>query len=335
MGVMNAAFFAGGGTVQLRRIPCPEPGPGEVLLQVRTSALCGSELHAYRAETSSSRIPGHEMVGEVVEVNEAAHVRVGQRVAVQVLSGCGLCIHCLSGAPEHCSEARVHTGGHAEYVALPATCCLPLPDDLPWEEGVLLGGDTIGTPYHALSRLRVSASDTAAVFGCGPVGLGAVALLCFFGARVLAVEPVSYRRSLACQLGADEAIDPVNVDAVARIEELTDGQGVSIAMDCSGVPITTQLALDSAAIHGRVALIGEKPVATIRPSDQFIRKELTVIGSWYFTTPDYFRVLDLRKRGLDVAGLITHRFALADADRAFATFASGESGKVVIVQGDP
>jgi len=331
---MKAAFFTGQSKVEIREIQRPEPRPGEVLLRLRASALCGSELHAYRGQGSGDHIPGHEMAGEVVAINEVRGLRIGDRVAVQIMSGCGRCLYCLSGDLEHCTERVLHTGGYAEYAALPAECCLPLPDEISWEEGVLLGGDTIGTPYHALRRLGVNAADTAAVFGCGPVGLGAVRLLHFLGARTFAVEPIAYRRQLACQVGAEVVINPREESAVARIAELTGGCGASVALDCSGVPDTTGMALDSAAIYGKVGFIGEKQEALIRPSPQFIRKELTVIGSWYFTGADYFHILDLYNRGLEVTSLITHRFPLEEIGQAFAVFASGQSGKVVIIQED-
>ena len=328
---MKAAFYAGHDRIELRDVPTPTPGPDEVLLRMRGSVICGSELHDYHGEHAGGGIAGHEGVGQVVSAPTTSSLAEGQLVAVQVLSGCGNCEHCLAGDPEHCSNSRFHGGTHAEYMAVPTMCCRPVPDDIPVEIAVLLGGDAIGTPYHALSRLGVNAADTAAVFGCGPIGLGCIAVLRFFGVRILAVEPVAYRRELAVQLGAEIALDPGAEDAVARIRELTGGRGASVALDCSPEAETVTLALESAAIHGRVALIGEKPVATIRPSPQFIRKELTVYGSWYFTGPDYFRILDLYRRGLDLTGLITHRFLLEEADRAFAVFASKQSGKVLLV----
>lgn len=189
-------------------MPRPVPGPGEVLLRVRTSALCGSELHSYRGQRSGSYIPGHEMTGEVVELDSVQGLAIGERMAVQVMSGCGRCVHCQAGDPKHCEVSHLHTGGHAEYVALPAACCLPLPEDVGWTEGLLLGGDTIGTPYHALERLGVTAADLVAVLGCGPVGLGAVTLLRFFGARIIAVDPIGYRRQLAKRLGATKRLIP-------------------------------------------------------------------------------------------------------------------------------
>ena len=159
-------------------------------------------------------------------------------------------------------------------------------------------------------------------------------MLHFLGAQTFAVEPVAYRRQLARELGAHVVIDPTEGDAVERIQELTHGRGADVALDCSGVRITTGMTLDSASVQGRVAFIGEKPEALIRPSSQFIRKELTVIGSWYFTGADYFRILSLYRRGLSVSSLISHRFSLPEAGQAFATFSSGQSGKVLILQED-
>jgi len=329
---MKAAFYAGNSRIELRDVPTPTPGPGDVLIRMRASVICGSELHDYHAAQGGNGIAGHEGVGNVVTAPATCDLAQGQLVAVQVLSGCGNCEQCLAGDPEHCTKTRFHGGTHAEFMAVPAMCCRPVPSDIPPDIAVLLGGDAIGTPYHALSRLGISAADTAAVFGCGPIGLGCIAVLRFFGARILAVEPVAYRRDLARKLGAEIALDPAAEDAVARLRELTGGRGASVALDCSPEAETVTMALESAAIHARVALIGEKPAASIRPSPQFIRKELTVYGSWYFTGPDYFRILNLYRRGLDLSGLITHRFPLAEADRAFATFASRQSGKVLLVQ---
>ena len=329
---MKSAFYAGHGRMELRDVPDPVPGADDVLLRMRASAVCGSELHDYRSDHAGRGPAGHEGVGEVLSAPAGSGLTVGQLAAVQVLSGCGHCVHCLSGDPEHCATARFHGGTHAEYMVIPAMCCRPVPADIPPDLAVLLGGDTIGTPYHALSRLGVNATDTAAVFGCGPIGLGVIAVLRFLGARIIAVEPAAYRRELARHLGAESVLDPTDEDAVVRVRELTGGQGASVTLDCSPEAETVALALDSVAIHGRVGLIGEKPSAAIRPSSQFIRKEILVLGSWYFTGPDYFRIIDLYRRGLDPAPLATHRFPLDQVDQAFALFAARQAGKVLLLQ---
>ena len=342
---MKAAYLAGEGRVEVRQVARPEPGPGEVLVRVRACGLCGSDLYGYhgrqapwnpegKVDPRRSKVVGHEIVGEVAAVNGPMEVGVGERIAVRIFSGCGRCFYCVSGVPQQCNESLVHLGGHAEYLVLPTDCCGPLPDEASWEEGVLLAGDNIGAPYSAVKKLAINSADTAAIFGCGPMGLGAVVVLQFFGARIFAIEPIEYRRALACRLGAEAAIDPAAEDPVARIRELTDGRGVDVALDCSGAPVTLGMALESAARQGRVALIGEKLEATIRPSLQIIHKELTVLGCLYYARDGYFQVLDLHRRGLNVSGMITHRFPLADVDQAYATFASGQTGKVLTVQSE-
>ena len=331
---MRAAILAGSATVQVKDLPDPKPAEGEALVRVAVSAICGSELHAYRSPEGAPGSPaGHEMVGEVVAVNRTQRVRVGDRVAVQVMAGCGRCGHCAQGDYEHCRDLRYAMGGHADLVPVPEMCCLPLPDDVSWETGVLLGGDTIGTTYRALRRLNVSAFDTVGVFGCGPIGLGMLAVLRFLGVRAIAADLSAYRRDLASKLGAWRALDPGSVDIGDAVRALTDGSGVDVALDCSPSPATLTAALDAVRVFGRVGLVGEKGSSTIHPSDHFIRKEITALGSWYFTAHDYFQILELHRRGLQVDDVVTHRFPFEEADRAFATFASGQSGKVLLIHG--
>jgi threonine dehydrogenase-like Zn-dependent dehydrogenase len=271
------------------------------------------------------------MVGEVVAVNQTRHVKKGDRVALQIMKGCGRCYYCLRGDYEHCDDMGYLMGGHAELIAAPEMCCLPLPDDVNWERAVLLGGDTIGTTYRTLHRLGVSAFDTVAVLGCGPIGLGMLALLRFLGARAIAADVSAYRRELAGKLGAWRTVDPEAGDAAEAILRLTDGVGADVALDCSPAQGTLTAALNCVRKFGRMGFVGEKGDSTIHPSDQFIRKEITAFGSWYYNPSDYFEIMQLYRRGLVVDDLITHRFPLAQADDAFATFASGESGKVLIV----
>ena len=330
---MLAVVFAGNSKAEVRELPDPEPKPGEALVRVAASAICGSELHSYHSSRGSNGEPvGHEMVGEVVAVNDTRQVKVGDRVAIQIMIGCGRCYYCLQGDYEHCKDMGYLMGGHAELVAAPEICCLPLPDDVNWERGVLLGGDTIGTTYRTIRRLDVTALDTVAVLGCGPIGLGMLAVLRSIGARAIAVDVSPYRRELSQKLGAWRVIDPKAKEPAAAITELTDGAGPDVALDCSPTQATLTAALDCVRKFGRVGFVGEKGEATIRPSDHFIRKEITAVGSWYYNPSDYYEILALYRRGLEVDDLITHRFSLAEAGDAFATFASGESGKVLIVR---
>jgi len=330
---MLGVVFAGNGKVEVREFPDPEPKVGEALVRLTVSAICGSELHSYHSPNGSKghRV-GHEMVGEVIGANQTRHVKAGDRVALQIMTGCGRCYYCLRGDYEHCPEMGYLIGGHAELIAAPEMCCLPLPDDVSWERGVLLGGDTIGTTYRTLKRLGVTGFDTVAVLGCGPIGLGMVSLLRFIGARAIAVDVSPYRRGLAKKLGADSVVDAASQDAVKEVLGLTNGVGPDVALDCSPSPATLTAALDCVRKFGKVGLVGEKGDSVIHPSNHFIRKEITAVGSWYYNPSDYCEILDLYRRGLQVDDLVTHRFPLDRADEAFATFASGESGKVLIVR---
>lgn len=332
-GTMQAVKFLGDSRVEVRQVPIPEPGPGEALVRIAISAICGSELPAFGgAGPGSDRInnPGHEMGGLIVRGNGLCKLQAGQRVGVQIFYGCGRCIYCLKGDPEHCTEGtQAVLNAHSDYVVAPESCLIPLPDDLGWEPGVLLCGDPIGTPYHALKRMGgVHAGQTVAVFGFGPIGQGFMTLLRHYGVRTIVSELSAYRRELAARLGASLVLDPSKEDVVARVREETGG-GADVSLDCSHHQETFTAALDAARVHGRVGWVGEKRSATLSPSDQAIRKELQITASWYFTAADFFEEYELYRRGLSVDGLITHRFDLADAPEAYRLFADGETGKVV------
>ena len=295
------------------------------------------ELHAYSSNEERKGISGHEVAGQVVEVGEGvSEIRAEDRVALYAVASCGKCEFCRRGEWASCKETREFIsgqhiqGGHAEYLAVPERICFPLPDDLSFEQGALLG-DGVGTPYHAIKRLAINGTHTVALFGLGPVGLGALLILKMLNCKIIAVEISEYRQELAKSLGADVVIDPSQQDPVDAIKECTEGEGADVAVDCAGKEITENQALDCVKKAGKVAFVGENRSATIKPSAQLIRKELTVIGSWYYNAGEYEELIALIRRGLSPEKMITHRFSLEEAQKAFSTFASGESGKVVLV----
>ena len=210
---MRTVIFAGNSRIDVKDLPIPEPGPGEVLIKVDASAICGSEMKTFRSAEGHPTNTGHEFVGTVVANPEGVGPHVGARIAANIITGCGECEYCRAGDRRFCDQQGYLRTGHAEYVAMPAVCCMPLPDELPFDEGVLLGGDTLGVANHALAKTGLHPGDTVAVVGCGPVGLGFVSLLCFKGVRTIAVEMSPYRRDLAARAGAAEVIDPASTDA--------------------------------------------------------------------------------------------------------------------------
>lgn len=331
---MKYVQFLGDSQIEVREKPSPRPGTGEALVQITLSAICGSEIHSlidgvdlvvYHGANNT----GHEMVGMAVEVPPGSPIQQGQRVGVNIMQGCGKCVYCLNGDPVHCPRLRVHHNAHSDYVVVPVSCLVPLPEDLDWDASVLMCGDTLGTPYHALKRMGgVHSAQRAAIFGCGPIGIGCLVWMKYFGLYTIVSEISPYRRELARRLGADLVLDPAAEDVVAHIRDATNG-GPEICLDCAGVQETTSHALDATGIYGRVGFIGEKKLAAIKLSPHILRKELTIFGSWYFTNAEFYEQVEFYRRGLPIAGLITHRYTLDQAPEAYRCFRAGETGKAV------
>jgi len=336
---MKAARFLGKKRIELRERDIPKLKDGEVLLKVKASGLCGSELGPFRSSNPSdmpggerlvSDIPGHEMAGEVVNRGSAKNVKVGDRVGVHIFVGCGHCEYCKQGRQVFCDELKIWNGSHAEFIAVPADYCLPLPDEVSYDVGVLLSGDAVGVAYHISKRLRISALDNIAVIGAGPIGLGVILVLKFLDARVLAVDLIDYRLNLAKELGADYVVNPRRGNAEERIRDLTQGKGPDMAIECVGKDSTTNFGLNIVKKGGILVLVGETPQAMIKPSEQIIHRELTIMGSLYYYINEYNEILNLYHRGLPAEKLITHRFGLEDIEKAFHLFEQGQTGKVII-----
>ena len=341
---MRAVLLPGNKDVKVTEAPVPQPGTGEALVQMKASAICRSDMSLYYGtpivggDTAGTGqiIPGHEPCGQVVAIGpDVANVGVGDRVAVYLAIGCGHCRYCLSGYRMLCPGWKCVgfdvNGGDAEYIVVPAINCLCLPDEMSYEAGAL-STDLVGTLYHAQKRLGVSGADTVVVFGLGPMGATGVMVAKARGARVIAVDVLDARLELARGLGADETVNSTADDPVAAIARLTDGLGADVAIDCSGNPAAQNAALDGVGRFGRVAFIGESRETTIKPSDQMIRKLLTVIGAWYFPLFEYDEIARfIVRHTLPLERLVTHRFAIEQAPDAFRMFDQRETEKAVFV----
>jgi threonine dehydrogenase-like Zn-dependent dehydrogenase len=349
---MRGVVFLGERELELREFPDPTPGPGEVVLAMKASGMCGSDLHPYRAARGGAAarslglgggggpvIAGHEPCGVVVARGPGvleSDAPTGARVMNHHYKGCGRCRHCRGGWAQLCARGIVvygmtGHGGHAPYMAVPVTTLVPLPDALSFEEGAAISCGT-GTAYQALRRLDVSGRDTVAVFGQGPVGLSATMLGVAMGARVLAVDVGPERRALGRELGADAALDPGAGDVVAGLRELTDGEGVDAALDCTGQPAARLAAVRATRTWGRVGLVGEGNQVTFDVSPDLLRRQLTLHASWTFSTliqEECARFVV--KRRVPLERLLTHRFRLEQAAEAYRLFDTQTTGKGVFV----
>jgi propanol-preferring alcohol dehydrogenase len=322
----------GDSKVAVQERPKPTPQRGEVLIQTAVSALCGSEMNSYRTIGYDAGNVGHEAAGIVAELGEGVtSLRIGQRVGVSTIAGCGSCQYCRDGQYTWCDDHKFYDNMHAEYFVAAALSCHVLPDDVAWDVGVLITGDGMGVPYHTSRKIAADDIHDVAVFGLGPVGLGHVLMQKHSGRRVIGIDRSSTRLQLARDFGAAATIAvEENSDVASEIRVLTQGLGADVCIEAAGVLATVRYCFDSVRKGGTVVFNGEQGALELSPSADFIRRDITAVGSWFYHFHEYTAMLDLFRHGLPVASLVTHRFPLAQAAAAYRAM-EGESGKVLLV----
>lgn len=335
---MKAVVFTGARTLALQTFDDPTPGPDEVVLEIKASGLCGTDLHTYRSDKGSPFIAGHEPCGEVVARGSAVDPRIvpdGARMMVHHYDGCRQCSNCLGGWTQLCDEGsviygRTGHGAHARYMKVPARTLVPLPDALSFTEGAAVSCGT-GTAFGAIRRMKMEGGATLAVIGQGPVGLSATMLANAMGARVIAVDIDADRLQRARTFGATETVDASAAGMVEQIKDLTDGHGADYVMECSGNGRAAVDALRSTRTWGTISYVGMGAEATFAMNDDIIKRQVTMLGSWTFSTIGQKECAAFcAARGLPVEDLFTHRFTLDQADAAYKLFDTQTTGKAVI-----
>ena len=337
---MRGVVFTGDRQAQVCDFADPVPGPGEVVVQMKASGLCGSDLHFYRQEAEkragSLTISGHEPSGVIAALGAGVtNVKVGDRVSVYHWLGCGRCKLCRAGKPMLCAERRAHSlslhGSNADLMLTDESNCLPLPDELSFAVGAMLAC-TAGTAYSSMNKLHPSGEDTVAVFGLGPVGLCGMLVAKGMGGHVIGVEPVSERRELALDLGADEVIDPGQVqDVCAVVRDLTQGEGADLSFETSGSAAGQNGAVDCLRVGGKAVFVGFGGSGKTIDPTQIIERELTLMGSYVNPIYMYWDVIRfIVAKELPLDKMVTHRFAIEEAPEAFRLFDQGKTGKVIL-----
>jgi threonine dehydrogenase-like Zn-dependent dehydrogenase len=222
-------------------------------------------------------------------------------------------------------------GGHAPFLKVPARTLVPLPDELSFEAGAAISCGT-GTAYGALRRINLSGRDTIAIFGQGPVGLSATQLAKAMGARVFALDVHPERLALAKEFGADVTLNPGSDEPVAALKELTHGEGVSLALDCTGAPQARLAAVRATRTWGTACFVGEGDTVTLDVSNDLLRRQITIVASWTFSTVIQAECARfIAERGIAVDRLFTHKFKLEQAEEAYRLFDTQTTGKGVFV----
>ncbi len=345
MATMKAAYLPGNSTVELREVPIPEPGHGQVLIRMQASTICGSDIRAiYREHTGvgpegyQGVIAGHEPCGIVERTGPGMRrFGVGDRVIIYHISGCGLCVDCRRGymisctSPLRAAYGWQRDGGMAPFMLADEKDLIPLPDELSYLDGAQLACG-FGTVYEGLEKARVSGNDRILVTGLGPVGLATLMLARALGAGPLVGTDLNPERvRLARDLGLADAVFVTEDDALERVREAAGG-GVDCAIDCSGADPARQLAVRATAAYGRVVLLGEGGTLSFAPSPDLLHGQKTIYGSWVTST---WRMEELAVRiarwGIHPEDLVTHRFPLDQAAAAYELMDAGNCGKVAVV----
>lgn len=295
---MRAVSLPAPGQAEVIEVRDPERRSGELLLKVEMVGLCGTDLNSFRGRNplvSFPRVIGHEISATVVE--GSSRIPVGARVTLSPYTSCGMCASCLSGRVNACKSNQTlgvqRDGALTEWISVAEEKVYASPLSL--KELCIVEPLTVGV--HAVARGRVTSQDVVAVFGCGGVGLGAVAGAAFRGARTIAIDLCDDKLDTARAAGATDVIHSKNEDVHSRLKELTDGHGPSVVIEAIGLPETFVAAVEEVAFTGRVVYIGYAKLPVTYDTRLFVQKELDVMGSRNALPQDFHEVIAMLEAG--------------------------------------
>ncbi|QJR11412.1 L-threonine 3-dehydrogenase [Usitatibacter rugosus] len=320
--------------------PKPALGPNDVMIRIRKTAICGTDMHIYHWDDWSQKtIPvpmtvGHEYVGTVEAMgDEVRGLAIGQRVSGEGHIVCGHCRNCRAGRRHLCRNTQGvgvnRPGAFADYLVIPAENAFPIPDDIPDDIAAIL--DPFGNAAHTALSFDLVGEDVL-ITGAGPIGVMAAAIARHVGARHIVVTDVNdYRLSLARQMGASRAVNVSSESLESVMKELGMVEGFDVGLEMSGVPTAFRQMLEVMNHGGKVAMLGIPPSEAAVDWTKVIFKGLVIKGIYgremYET---WYKMIAMLQSGLDLSPMITHRFDVKEYLKGFETMSSGKSGKVVL-----
>jgi threonine dehydrogenase-like Zn-dependent dehydrogenase len=344
---MLGAILPGNSTVELQEFDIPVPGHGEILVRMKSSTICGSDIRCIYHEHlgkgpegyQPGMIAGHEPSGQIVETGPGCRrFKKDDRVIVYHISGCGVCNDCRRGYMISCTSPYRRAygwqrdGGMAEYLLAEEKDLVALPDELSYSDGAQVACG-FGTVYEGLGKIGVSGNDAVLITGLGPVGLASAMLCRAMGAqKIFGIEVIGERLSLARNLGLFTQVLKASEDNVEQIRDLTAGHGVERSIDCSASGKARLTCIQAARKWGKIVFLGEGGTCEFQPSRDIIHDQKTIYGSWVTTI---WRMEELVERlvrwNIRPESLITNRFTLNQVSDAYSLMASGKCGKVAVV----
>jgi len=324
---MKAVVLMEPGLVLVESTPEPIPSLEMVRLKVRMIGLCGSDLNSFRGTNpliAFPRILGHEVAATLVDdVDGYPSLRKGVDVTLSPYTSCGMCPACLCGRPNACQFNQTlgvqRDGAMREYISVPIEKIFPA--QLSIEELCMVEPLTVG--FHAVSRGRVTSTDTVAIIGCGGVGLGAIAASGFRGAKTIGIDVDDEKLRIARAAGAKHTINST-VDSIHdRLVELTDGRGPDVIIEAIGLPQTFRAAVEEVAFTGRVVYIGYAKTPVAYETRLFVQKELDIMGSRNALPEDFHEVIRmLEEKRFPIDDAISSVIAIDEVPEAFRAWSS-------------
>lgn len=334
---MKAAVIDKPGSVAIREVPAPTPGPGEVVVQVAACGICGTDKHIYAGAFLSRYplIPGHEFSGTIAEVGPGVTApQPGDRVAVDPSLFCGACDYCLKRQGNHCRDwgaiGDTTDGAFAEYVKAPARNCYALPDGISFEEAAMI--EPLSCVIWGQQRLRAQPGDSVLLLGAGPMGLLWTQMLRHGNAsRIVVTDLHEPRLALARRLGASATV-PAGPDRRDRLRALAP-DGFDIVIDATGVPAVIEAGIEHTRPMGKILVFGVCPPGSTIAIDPFqvYHKDLTILGSMALNYTFAPAVAMLAAGAIDLKPLLSHALPLAEFARGLALAGGPDSAKVQIV----
>ena len=347
MSKMIGAILPGNSTVELKEFDIPIPRHGEVLIKMKSSTICGSDIRCIYHEHlgkgpegyQSGMIAGHEPCGQIIETGRGCRrFKRNDRVIVYHISGCGVCNDCRRGYMISCTSPYRRAygwqrdGGMAEYLLAEEKDLVFLPHELSYSDGAQIACG-FGTVYEGIEKISISGNDAVLITGLGPLGLASAVLCKAMGAqRIFGIEVIDERLSIAESTGLFNGVIKAGDNNVEQIKDLTLGYGVEKSIDCSANDKARLTCIQATRKWGKIVFLGEGGTVEFQPSRDIIHDQKTIYGSW---VTNIWRMEELVERlvrwKIKPELLITHRFKLNDVSDAYSLMASGKCGKVAVV----
>lgn len=323
-----------------KQVPIPEVGPNDVKIKIKKTAICGTDVHIYQwNEWAKNTIPvgltiGHEYVGEVVEVGSGVlGFKPGDKVSGEGHITCGKCRNCLEGHKENCKDAKGvgvnRNGAFAEYLVIPSSNVWPCSPNIPEELYAIF--DPFGNATHTALSYEVLGEDVL-ISGAGPIGCMAAAIVKFSGARHVVVTDFNeYRLNLASKLGATRVVNLAKENLRDVMSEIGMTEGFDVGLEMSGAQAALDTMIHTMKNGGKIALLGLQNAHTEVDLESVIFKGINIRGIYGRKVWDtWYKMNTMTQAGLDISGIITHRFDIKDFQKGFDIMISGEAGKVIL-----